>query len=135
MTLDIRALLQNRALGVIGATVTDWENNNFVTPSLETPYYKANLKPAPSENLAIDSMASLNQGFFQITLYYPVNHGTIEMETKAEAIIAHFSGVKLTQNNTRVTVLTQPYYTRLEDADTVDRFIGAVTINYEATKY
>ena len=71
-------------------------------------------------------------GIFQVTMMYPINQGTIPLETMAQTIIDHFVGQSLIEGNTKVTILEQPEYTKLDDTN--DRFIGMMRIIYKTTK-
>ena len=130
--INERLALQTHLLDVISATVTDWENNDFEVPSLETPYYKVHLLRGQSDSLAIDTMDGMGQGILQVTLLYPSDKGTIPLETKAVEIMNHFVGKTLTETDTKVKMLKLPYFTML--SPTADRFIGAVSIPYTSTK-
>lgn len=128
-----RLALQKHLLGVLTASEVEWEGDtDFVAPALDVPYYKAFLLRGKPENLAIDTMDRDGVGIFQITLMYPQNKGTIPLETKAQAIIDYFVGQSLTEVDTKVRILSQPEYTKLDD--TSDRFIGAISIAYQTTK-
>jgi len=130
--LNTRLALQTRLIGVVSATSVDWENDTFTAPALSVPYYKAYLLRGRNDNMALDTMDAEGVGIFQITLLFPSEQGTIQLETKAQEIIDHFVGQKLIQTDTKVTILNQPYFTMLEPAN--DRFIGAVSIPYKTTK-
>lgn len=127
---NIRKALQTRLLGVVASSSVEWENSNFTAPALNVPYYKANLLRGGSENLAIDTMDSDRVGIFQVTLLFPVDVGTLTLETKADEIIAHFVGQTLVETDVKVKILNQPYFNLLPS--TADRFIGAISIPYEA---
>ena len=129
---NTRMALQNHLLGVVTASEVDWENDNFVAPDLDTPYYKVDLIQGRGSNMAIDTMDGLGVGIFQVNLNFPVRQGTISIENEAQAIIDHFIGKTLVEDDTKVTVLTQPYYTELDATN--DRYIGAVSIEYQTRK-
>lgn len=128
---NTRLALQNRLITLISASSVEWENSDFTAPALNVPYYKANLLRGKPENLAIDTLDAEGIGIFQVTLLYPVDAGTLALETKADAIIAHFLGQKLVETDVKVKILSQPYFNML--TPTADRFIGAVSIPYEVT--
>lgn len=127
-----RLALQTRLLGVVSASVVDWENSDFTAPSLSTPYYKVNLLRGTPANLAMDTMDRDGVGIFQVTLLYPNDAGTVPLETKAQEIIDYFVGQTLIESDTKVKILTQPDFTMLDPSS--DRFIGAVSIAYQTTK-
>ena len=110
-----------------------WEGDtDFVAPDLSTPYYKAHLMRGKPTNLAIDTVDFLGIGIFQVTLMYPINQGTIPLETMAQTIIDHYNGQTLVEVDTKVKILDQPEYTKLDDTN--DRFISAVRIVYQVNK-
>ena len=83
-----------------------------------------------NDNLSLDTMEAEGIGIFQVTLLYPVNKGTIPLETKAKAIMNHFVGQSLVEVDTKVKILTQPDFRLLEPEN--DRFIGAISIAYKS---
>ena len=132
MTVDIRTALQTHLIGLINAGDIDFENDNFIIPDSDVPYYKADVLRSGADNMAIDTMDGEQYGIFQITLLFPVKKGTLALETKADEIIEHFKGQILTDGTTKVRLLKQPEFTTLEP--TAERYIGAVSIEYEAVK-
>jgi len=129
---NARLALQTRLLGVVTASEVDWENSDYTVPALDVPYYKAYLLRGKNSNLAMDTMDGEGVGILQITLLYPVDKGTIPLETKAQAIIDHFVGQTLIETDTKVRILTQPDFIMLNPTN--DRFIGAISIAYQTTK-
>ena len=128
-----RLALQKHLLGIITASEVEWEGDtDFVAPDLSTPYYKAYLLRGKPINLALDTMDRGGIGIFQVTMMYPINQGTIPLETMAQTIIDHFVGQSLVEGNAKVTILEQPEYTKLDDTN--DRFIGMMRIIYKTTK-
>lgn len=129
---NTRLALQTRLLGVVTASEVDWENDNFIVPALDVPYYKAFILNGANDNIGMDTMDAEGVGIFQVTLLYPTKKGTIPLETMAQTIMNYFVGQKLTEVDTKVKILTQPYYTPL--TNTSDRFIGAVSIPFTTIK-
>lgn len=130
--VNTRLALQKRLLDLVTTDVVEWENTDFTAPSLSTPYYKAYMLNAGVESLATDTMESEILGIFQITLLFPTDSGTIPLETKAQEIMNHFVGQSITESDTKVRIVTQPYFTML--SPTNDRFIGAVRIPFKSIK-
>jgi len=129
---NARLALQTRLLAVVTASEVDWENSDYTVPALDVPYYKAYLLRGKNSNLAMDTMDGEGVGILQITLLYPVDKGTIPLETKAQAIIDHFVGQTLIETDTKVRILTQPDFIMLNPTN--DRFIGAISIAYKTNK-
>ena len=129
---NTRLALQTQLLGVVTSSEVDWENSDFTTPDLDTPYYKAFLLRGSSDNIAMDTMDAESVGIFQVTLLYPVNKGTIPLETMAQTIMNHFVGQILIESDTKVKILSQPYFNMLDSTN--DRFIGAVSIPFTTIK-
>jgi hypothetical protein len=133
MTKKTRLALQTHLLGVISNPYIQWENDSdFDVPDLDTPYYKVDLMTAQSTNATINDMESIGAGIFQVMVLFPSNKGTTPMDDKVDEIIAHFQGQKLIYGNTKVKILTPPYFTKLDN--TADRFIGAISIDYTTNK-
>ena len=110
-----------------------WEGDtDFVAPDLSTPYYKAHLLRGNPSNMSIDTMDTLGIGFLQITLLFPINQGTIPLETMVQTIIDHYIGQTLVEADTKVKILQQPEYAKLDDTN--DRFISAIRIVYQVNK-
>jgi hypothetical protein len=128
-----RMALQKRLISLIDTSVIEWEGDtDFVAPALDTPYYKAYLLRGKPDNLSIDTMERDGIGIFQVTLMFPSNQGTIPMEDKAQEIINHFVGQTIDEVDTKVRILQQPEFIKLDDTN--DRFIGAVRIVYQTNK-
>ena len=133
MIENIRKALLTRLFMIIPPSDVDTENENPSAESnLSTPFYKSFLIPAQSDNLSIDTMDANASGFFQVSLYFPINKGSGLRDAKADEIMSHFVGQTLTYGDVKVKILTQPSFTRL--TNTADRYIGAVRITYSALK-
>ena len=127
-----KALLTHLFL-IIPSSDVDTENENPNAESdLNTPFYKSFLFPAQSDNLSIDTMEASGSGFFQISMYFPINKGSGLRDQKADEIMSHFVGKSLVYNDVKVKILTQPSFTRL--TNTADRYVGAVRITYSSQK-
>ena len=133
MLTNERMALQKHLATLLDVDKVEWENDtDFVAPALSVPYYKAFVLRGKPDNLAIDTMDRNGIGIFQVTLLFPTNQGTIPLENKAQEIINHFVGQTIVEVDTKVRILQQPEYTKLDDTN--DRFIAAVRIVYSSNK-
>lgn len=84
----IRAALEGALNGVSGTIATAYENTPFV-PATGTPFQQPFLLPAAPANLEIGP-GYIEQGIFQVSLYWPKDAGAAAATTQAELIRAAF---------------------------------------------
>lgn len=92
VTTLIRKALEERLQSLQPAMDTAFENTKY-EPKPDCPYQRAFLLPAPSQSIGFTGRARdfvRETGIFQISLYYPINEGTREAGSRAEAIRNHF---------------------------------------------
>ena len=75
--------------GVLSANLTAWEGVAFTTTP-GVPYQRVNLIMGTPETPVYGGKFSREIGFFQLTLYYPVQRGTAAIMTRAELIRSTF---------------------------------------------
>lgn len=104
------------------------ENVEFV-PVSGTPYQRIKLLPAQPENPTIGGNHYREVGYFEITLFYPINTNRGIAQAKAEAIKAHFKrATALTENGLTVVVARTPAISpAITDGD---RYAIPISINY-----
>jgi hypothetical protein len=113
---NIRRAFEQRLALMTPALSTAYENVNF-KPVTGVPYQRAILFPAQPENPTLGDAYYREVGFFQVSLYYPVNAGSVDCETRAEAVISHFKratsmieggqAIQVTQTPTRTSATVQ----------------------------
>lgn len=94
--------------GVLSANVTAWEGVSFATvPGI--PYQRVNLIMGTPETPVYGGKFSREVGFFQLTLYYPVQRGTAAIMTRAELIRSTFPrGSSFTNSGIVVNIPRKP---------------------------
>jgi hypothetical protein len=92
------------------ASQTAFENADFVPPvDPSTPFQEAYLLMASPENPTMGDNFHRERGLFQISLKFPMNGGTGDIEARADALQAAFyRGLSLTANNVTTTVAATP---------------------------
>lgn len=132
----IRQLLEVRLNALGGNMPTAWENVPY-KPIIGTAWQKVNLLPAETDNPTMGPAEGTGtalrreSGIFQVTLYYPVNEGAVNVASKAEALRTHFKrGTVLTQGAVRLTIDTTPSIGPGLPADGF--FVVPVSIPYRA---
>lgn len=128
--LSIRRALEQRLDAMSPAMATAWENAPF-TPTVGTPYQRANLLPATPDNQIQGAAAYLARGIFQVTLCYPTGVGSADAETRAEAVRAQFKrGTTMTEAGINVIVMATPRTApALIDGD---RYLIPISVTYQA---
>ena len=84
----IRAALETALNGISPAIATAWENVPF-TPTPGVPYQAPYLLTAAPANPVIGA-AYMEQGVFQVNLFYPKDAGSADVTARAELIRATF---------------------------------------------
>ena len=128
--IKIRAALENHLATMIGALPISYENAQF-SPTAGAAFQVVNLLPATSENPSIGASLHRELGIFQVTLYYPINNGSSDAATMAEAIRTRFArGMTLSKDGVVVQIDSTPSIARgIIDGD---RWVLAVSIPYMA---
>lgn len=79
-----RGALETRLKALDPTFPTAWENASY-TPTTGTPYQQVTLMRATPEN-PVQGIGFREQGFLQVSLYYPLNKGPGDAEAKAKAL-------------------------------------------------
>lgn len=125
---NISAAFETRLNLMAPALATAYENVPY-TPVTGTPYQRVQLIPARPENPTIGDDYFREVGFFQITLFYPLNTGRGAAQARAAAIKSHFKrATRMTANGQTIRVPTTP--TVAPALQENDRYIIPVTIEY-----
>lgn len=103
----VRAALETALAAVSPALATAWENVPY-TPVNGTPYQRAYLLAAEPDNPEMGRMAT-ERGFFQVSLFYPLDTGPSAAMARAELIRATFvRGASFTASGVTTTVERTP---------------------------
>ncbi len=90
--------------GVVTAKLTAWEGVAFATVPL-VPYQRVNLLSSPPENPSFGGSFYRELGFMQVTLYYPVQRGVLDIMTRAELLRTTFArGASFTSSGVTVNI-------------------------------
>ena len=104
----IRAALEKRLDAMASPLATAWENQDFKPPSAKTPYQRAWMLLATPDNPET-GVGYRELGFFQVTLFYPIQEGSGTAAARAKLIREHFPrNLSLTQDGIVVTVDRTP---------------------------
>lgn len=101
--LDIHTALDTRLSTLAGGVAIAWENIEY-TPVKGTPYLRPTVIMSPSSllGLGLDDL-QMNEGIYQIDLFYPVDKGAGDLLAKADAIYTHFKGDRTLVSNSVTT--------------------------------
>nr|WP_315467152.1 phage tail terminator-like protein [uncultured Undibacterium sp.] len=83
--INIRRALEKTLAGLSPALSTAYENMKF-TPVAGTPYQRANLLRATPSDLEMSRKLVELSGILQVTLFYPIDAGTKDIEERAELV-------------------------------------------------
>lgn len=101
--LEIHTALDTRLNTLTGGTPIAWENTAYV-PIRGTAYLRPTLLMSPSSLMDLDTL-QMNQGFYQVDLFYPLGDGAGVLLSKADDIYDHFKGaLKLTSGSVNVYI-------------------------------
>lgn len=94
--------------GLVTPNLTAWENVAFAPVPL-VPYQKVNFLFARPENPTFGGSHSRENGFMQVTLYYPAQRGSSAIDIRAEAIRSIFyRGASFTKDSIVVHIPGKP---------------------------
>ncbi len=115
--------------GSIKANLTAWENTSF-SPVVDVPYQKVNLLKGKPENPSIGDSMVRKIGIMQVTLYYPKQRGTADIETRTELLETTFKrGATFSNNGVLVKILESPETIGGNPQD--NSYVAAVRIPYQ----
>ena len=131
--MSIRSILEAKLATISPSLGTVYENlpQSAYVPVAGTPYQSVNMLYADSEDLCITNDMIKDQGICQITLYYPLNQGSKNIEDRAKLIRNTFTtGLQLTDNTDTVLISRTPSIKNMGQIS--DRFIYVVSIYYKS---
>lgn len=100
---DIHTALDTRLNLLSGGVVIAWENTEF-TPVKDVPWLRPTLLMSPSSLMDLVDL-QMNEGIYQIDLFYPTDNGVGTILTKADAIYDHFKAdLDLVSNDVTVHI-------------------------------
>lgn len=127
---NVRRALEQRLAAMSPAIPTAWENVHF-TPTVGTPWQRANLLPASPDNTMLGPREWMEIGIFQVTLYYPAGTGSDAAQTRAEAVRAQFKRGTTVSHGGLATVITHtPAKAAAYSAD--GWYVVPISIRYQA---
>ncbi len=130
MSENIRKALELRLAAMSPALATAWENVSYV-PVQGTPYQRVTLLPAAPDNSVLGCAYRREVGILQVSLFYPINTGSIAAQARAEAVRSHFPrGLTLSNGGTNVLVTHTP--SKAVAMQEGDRYVVPVSIRYQA---
>jgi len=86
---SVRAALETRLNSMANPISYAWENKSF-TPVVGVPYAAIYLMPAAPDNSTMGDAYYMEQGIFQISLFYPLQAGPGAAAARAELIRTSF---------------------------------------------
>lgn len=113
---DIQIALDTRLAALTGGTPIAWESVTY-TPVNGTAYIRPTLLLAPSSLLNLTDK-QMQEGIYQIDLFYPSDGGMGDLLDKADAVYTHFkASTPLTSNSVDVHIkqIGRPAAARVED--------------------
>ncbi len=86
---DIRGALQLCAKSATGFPADNqikYEGKGF-SPTLGTPWARMTLLNNSGQPFSLDGTDRITGGLFQVDLFYPINKGTADIDTVADAVV------------------------------------------------
>lgn len=129
---SIRKAIEKRLALITPAIVTAFENADFKPPEDDvTPYQRVFLVPARPNNPTTGGTFVQENGFYQVTLKYPLGAGSADAQARAKAVRDWFPrGTQLTEDGITTTISNTPQ--ELGGVVEGDRWSVAVRIPYFA---
>ena len=108
--LNIRRALEGALNAITPTLSTAWQNDSF-TPVTGAPWQRADILYAAPDNVEFGDMFR-QDGFMQVSLFYPLKAGTAAAETRAQLIRSTFrKGNSYTDDGITVRVEKTPEIT------------------------
>jgi len=105
----VRTALETKLNSITPALASAWENVPY-TPVTGTPYQACFLMTATPDNLTLGDGFYREQGYLQVSLFYPLQAGPQTAELRAELIRTAFKrGVSMTSGAVTVNVELTPH--------------------------
>ncbi len=127
---SIKAALEKRLLSMTPALSTAYENVPF-TPVTGTPYQRVDHLLNTPHVRTLGGEASLFQGIFQVTLFYPMGNGRGVADARANQISQHFPHMLVLTEAGQDLMLERPADIRQGSPDD-DRWMVPVRIYWRA---
>lgn len=106
-----RKALEQKLNAMTPALQTVWENHP-ADLTVGTPFQVASLIPGPTQNNTmgnVEATLATEIGIFQVMLHYPVDSGSTDALTRAEAIVDWFKrGLSLSQDGAIIVIDRTP---------------------------
>lgn len=124
---NTKIALDSKLNALTGSTPIAWENIPY-KPVLGTSYIRQTLIPAQSQDIDLGTL-QLNQGIYQVDVFYPVNQGVATLLEKMDDIYDLFKGAVLTVGDTKVNINS---IARLRFSQEESWLMGSVQINFSS---
>lgn len=99
--------------GQIKADLTEWENTSF-SPIVDVPWQRVSVMFAEPDAPSMGSSMRREVGFLQITLFYPKQIGTADINDRIEMIMSLFKrGATFVKDSVKVVVNKPPMRIKL----------------------
>ena len=131
--MGIRSILEQKLATISPSLGTVYENlpSSAYTPIAGTPHQTVHLLYADSEDLCITNDMIKDQGIMQVTLYYPLAQGSLNIETRAKLIRSTFTNaLNLTDGTDTVKISKTPDIKNMGVMS--DRYVYVVSIYYKS---
>lgn len=126
----IRSALEVALAAMSPSLATAYQNADY-TPVIGTPYQRAVVLLATPDDIEMTGALYVEQGIFQISLFYPLDNGPADAEARAELIRSTFyRGASFASGGVTVHVSNTPEIApALIDQD---RFMVPVRVRFHA---
>jgi hypothetical protein len=122
----VRGLLQSRALLASGFPAGDqvkYEGKLF-SPTKGTPWARMTFLPSAKRPFSVAGSSRLDDGLFQVDLYFPPLRGTKTLEDAVDAVLAEFTpGQSLSTSSVKVWINYAERGPVTESEESVDAFV------------
>lgn len=100
---DIQTALDTRLDSLDGGVSIAWDNTKFI-PIKGTPYMRPTVLMSPAVLGSLETL-QMNNGIYQIDLFYPTDVGSGDVLTQADAVFDHFkANLKLDSGSVSVYI-------------------------------
>ncbi|MEA2091117.1 MAG: phage tail terminator-like protein [Campylobacterota bacterium] len=128
---NTRRALETHLSSCLNPIEIDYDNVTY-NPTNGVPYLSIDMLRGHTDDvsLAFDDK-TIENGIFQLSLYYPTANGSADAEDKAIELVSHYKrGTTIPKGNREVRILKMPTFKNFDIID--DRFVIIVSIVYKS---
>ena len=131
--MSIRSILEAKLATISPSIGVVYENlpSSAYTPTAGTPYQTVKMAYAEPDDPCITNDMTIDSGYMQVDLYYPISQGSKNVEDRAKLIRSTFTkALQLTDGTDTVRISKTPDIKNMGNIS--DRYVYVVSVYYKS---